>query len=203
MSQKNLFILKAEPILSLDEFVDYWKSYYDYRDDGKYRNNITVDRFEKNHLDELFSWKNGMTLVGSINKEKAYNNKILAKLPEINGYKQSEAIDIEAFKTDFKDVSAVWKIFLPHIIKPKLYPIYDQHIHRAYNFIHGEPWKEIRNTMPDGDKLEFYFKTYLPFVQKQGVEDLKALDEALFAFGQFLNTRKQKNMVKRTAFVSV
>ena len=195
----NLIVLKSETCLSIHDFIDYWKRYYDYKDDGKYHNNINAVRFEKKHLDDLFNWKNGMTLVGSIKKEKAYNDKILAKIDTINTYKQSETVNIEAFNSDFKEVSAVWKIFLLHIIKPKAYPIYDQHIHRAYNYIHGKEWDKVTNTMPDKLKLELYFGPYLTFVQESGVEDLKALDEALFAFGQFLNTRKQGRMVNRTA----
>ena len=115
------------------------------------------------------------------------NSKITARLDRINTYKKSDSINLE----EFKDISAVWRIFLLHIIKPNLYPIYDQHIHRAFNFIHDEKWFEISNTIPDKKKLEFYFNEYLPFVQKLNYPNLKALDEAFFAFGQYLKTRKQ------------
>ena len=51
--------------------------------------------------------------------------------------------------------------------------------------------------MPNNTKLDFYFKNYLPFVKELKFKDPKALDEAFFAFGQFINTRNQKRIFKQ------
>jgi hypothetical protein len=136
-----------------------------------------------------------MTLKGSGGKERAFNNKILKKIKIINEYKKQRKIDTDKFNTDFADVSAVWRIFLLHIIKPQKYPIYDQNIHRTYNFIHGLDWQSINNTISHNSKINFYFNSYLPFIKKIDYKKLKELDEAFFAFGQFLNTRKQKHLL--------
>ncbi len=87
------------------------------------------------------------------------------------------------------------KIFLLHIIKPNYYPIYDQHIHRAYSFINGKDFRGISSDMYDKKKLTFYFNEYLPFVRRMNIQDLKEMDEAFFAFGQFLNIGNQKTLV--------
>ena len=135
-----------------------------------------------------------MTLKGSGGKEKSLEEKIIKRIHLINSYKKETKIDLEQFNRDFSNVSAVWRIFLLHIIKPKEYPIYDQHIHRTYNFIHDLEWRNITNTIPEKAKLEFYFDTYLQFVNEANYPNLKELDEAFFAFGQFLNTKNQRKL---------
>lgn len=192
MQQSNLFILSKVECNDLNEFVNYWRRLYFYGDDSKYIENINVDVFEEAHVVNLFEWKNGMTLKGSGGKEKSLNDKILKRLPRINEYKKYASIDIDGFNLDFKEVSAVWRIFLLHIIKPDAYPIYDQNIHRAYNYIFDIDWQTISNTISDKSKIDFYFNTYLKYVESLGIQDLKAWDEALFGLGQFLKTRNQK-----------
>lgn len=89
----------------------------------------------------------------------------------------------------------MWKIFLLHIIKPQEYPIYDQHIHRTFLFIHDKDFSNLSNTSINNKAKElFYFEEYLPFIQSHNIKDLKKLDEAFFAFGQFLNTRNYKTL---------
>lgn len=187
----NLFILESKLCNSITDFINHWKPLYSYFDDNRYYQNINVVQFNDTNLVDLFHWKNGMTLKGSGGKEKSLNDKILKRVLLINEYKKQSKIELEKFNEDFSDVSPVWRIFLLHIIKPNKYPIYDQHIHRTYNFIHGLEWKSIKNTISDKSKLDFYFKSYLPFVEKLEINSLKEMDEAFFAFGQFLNTRNQ------------
>ena len=196
MSNQNLFILQKQSCSSMTVFISHWRTLYNYLDDGKYKHNIDLVEFKPTNLIELYHWKNGMTVKGSGGKEKSLQEKILNRIVLINQYKKLSRIDLDKFKKDFGDVSAVWRIFLLHTIKPKVYPIYDQHIHRTYNFIHNIEWQSITNTISDKKKLDFYFNTYLPYIQNLDINDFKALDEAFFAFGQFLNTRNQKYLLK-------
>jgi hypothetical protein len=197
MLLQNLYIIQKHPCDSLIEFIDHWRNLYSYFDDSKYRLNIDKSEFSAEHLEDLFHWKNGMTLKGSGGKEKSLNEKILKRIDIINHYKKLHVIDLNQFNDDFSDISAVWRIFLLHTIQPNVYPIYDQHIHRTYNYIHNEEWQTINNTISDKKKIEFYYSTYLPFVQNIGTVDLKAMDEAFFAFGQFLNTRNQRYLLEK------
>lgn len=158
-----------------------------------YCNSISKQEFDNNDLKALFKWKNGMEL--SAKKQKSVEDKILSKINKINNFKKSQEVDIAAFQKEFSNLTAVWKIFLLHCIKPKHYPIYDQHIHRSFSFIHKEDFSIISNdTISNKEKEQFYFKRYLPFIQANTIEDIKKLDEAFFAFGQFLNTRNYKNL---------
>ena len=194
MSMENLFIIQKQSCGSMPEFISHWRALYSYFDDNRYRQNIDKNEFTVLNLEELFHWKNGMKL--SSGKEKSLQENILNHVVLINQYKKSSSIDLGKFNADFKDVSAVWRIFLLHTIKPTIYPIYDQHIHRTFNFIHNLNWQSVNNTIPKKIKLDFYYNTYLPYVQNLGVINLKAMDEAFFAFGQFLNTRNQKVLLE-------
>lgn len=187
----NLLILESKPCDSITDFINHWKTLYVYFDDKRYSQNIDIIEFTETNLVDLFHWKNGMSLKGSGKKEKSLNEKILKQISLINEYKKQSEIDLKKFNHDFSNVSSVWRIFLLHIIKPNNYPIYDQHIHRTFNFIHGLDWKSVKNTISDKSKLEFYFNTYLPFIKKLRIKNMKEMDEAFFAFGQFLNTRNQ------------
>lgn len=197
MAVQNLYIIQKHLCESMTEFISHWRNLYSYFDDNRYRMNIDKVEFTPENLEELFHWKNGMTLKGSGGKEKSLNEKILKRTEIINQYKRYQAIDLNQFNDEFSDLSAVWRIFLLHIIKPSIYPIYDQHIHRTYNYLHNLDWQSINNTIPNKTKLDFYYNTYLPYVQNLGVTDLKAMDEAFFAFGQFLNTRNQKYLLEK------
>lgn len=128
-------------------------------------------------------------------KQLSVDTNVKAKIEIINRYKVNSNWTLDDFQINFKDLSAVWKIFLLHIIKPDMYPIYDQHINRTYNFIHGLSYKGISSTMPNLEKEKFYFEIYLPFIKGLHGYKLKSIDEAFFSFGQFINTNKNESLV--------
>ncbi|PIY03049.1 MAG: hypothetical protein COZ21_11010 [Bacteroidetes bacterium CG_4_10_14_3_um_filter_31_20] len=85
-------------------------------------------------------------------------------------------------------MSTVWKVFLLHTINPNKYPIYDQHIHRAFKFIKFNNEKEyLKSDYTEKEKMDFYKNTYLKFVENH-IADLriKKIDEAMYTFGRFL-----------------
>ncbi|MCT3661373.1 hypothetical protein HZP71_11770 [Elizabethkingia anophelis] len=138
---------------------------------------------------ELYIWKNGMNL--SAKKLEILEKKILLKLDIINDLKSQYLPILDSFLEEFQEVSFVWKIFLLHIINPNTYPIYDQHIHRAFNYLQSE-----NNYNQHVTQNEFYFNHYLPFIRLKKIDNLKKLDEAFFAFGQFINTKKYNSLLK-------
>lgn len=184
--------LKIESCYGIQDFINQWKELYAY-DNTELYSLIMNDELSKQDLLDLYVWKNGMKL--STAKLKSFNTKLLPKLDLINKLRIQKELDMKLFNEEFASVSAVWKIFLLHIIKPNYYPIYDQHIHRAYNFINGKDFSGISSDMYDKKKLTFYFKEYLPFVRRMNIANLKEMDEAFFAFGQFLNIGNQNILV--------
>ena len=178
---------------SLQEFISFWSKSYAY-DNAVLYNKIHHKVLSEKDIKDLYQWKNGMKL--SQAKEKSLNTKIISKIDIINSLRVTAEIDLDYFLKEFKEVSVVWKVFLLHIISPSMYPIYDQHIHRAYRFMNNEASDGIKASMNEATKLKFYFEEYYPFVKQSKIKDLKKMDEAFFAFGQFINIGNQKILVK-------
>jgi len=174
---------------SLQEFISFWSKLYAY-DNAVLYNKIHHKVLSEKDIKDLYQWKNGMKL--SQAKEKSLNTKIIKKIDIINSLRATTEIDLDYFLKEFKEVSVVWKVFLLHIISPSMYPIYDQHIHRAYRFMNNEASDGIKASMNEATKLKFYFEEYYPFVKDSKIKDLKKMDEAFFAFGQFINIGNQK-----------
>jgi len=190
----RLPILQQTENDDLKSFVEFWSKGYYYPLEDLYNNRIHKEQYNESDIQEFFIWKNGMNL--SKLKQKSLNDKIISKTDLINKYKRIDDIDIDCFNLDFNNVSAVWRIFLLHIIKPTRFPIYDQHINRAFNYIHGLDYNNISSTMSNKKKEVFYFGTYLNFISSLDNFNLKELDEAFFAFGQFINTNNYINLIK-------
>jgi hypothetical protein len=189
----KLPIIKTSRPDDIKEFVTFWKKLYHYPLESLYNDSINKTQFDINDIQNLYIWKNGMAL--SEKKQLSLNNKIISKLEIINSYKSNSNWTVVDFQKNFKDLTAVWKIFLLHIIKPEFYPIYDQHIHRTYNFINNIQHANISNTISNAEKEKFYFDTYLNFIHsKKGIK-LKDIDEAFFSFGQFINTNNYQILV--------
>ncbi len=191
----NLVQFNINKSNSFDDFIASWSKLYSYSNEDIYSNSISKKVLAVTDIQNLYVWKNGMKL--SVLKQKSVDTKIKAKLSTINNFKSNKNINLDEFRKEFKNLSTVWKIFLLHIIKPTKYPIYDQHIHRTFLFIHNEDWCNISNTSINNKAKErFYFDRYLPFIETNNIKDLKKLDEAFFAFGQFLNTRNYATLLQ-------
>ncbi len=182
--------------VNLDHFINSWSKLYSFSNESVYKASISNEALTKTDIQNLYEWKNGMKL--SVLKQRSLDTKIKAKLSIINDFKRNDEVNIEAFKKEFKSLTAtVWKVFLLHIIEPKKYPIYDQHIHRTFLFIHKEDFLNISNTsITNKAKEQFYFDRYLPFIEGNNIKDLKKLDEAFFAFGKFLKTGNYRKLVE-------
>jgi hypothetical protein len=76
-----------------------------------------------------------------------------------------------------------------HIIAPQIYPIFDQHVFRAFRFLLSNDVVEIPST--NSKKERTYFQDYLPFFNHlANISNMprKKVDEALWVFGKFLKT---------------
>jgi hypothetical protein len=179
----------------INEFIKFWSKLYQYPLEPLYNDRIHKKEYSPDDLLKLFIWKNGMNL--SANKQKSFEINILPHILIINKFKENNELDLKDFLIKFNSLTAVWKIFLLHIIRPDRFPIYDQNINRAYNYIHGLEFINISATsISNREKEQFYFETYLKFVNTINNCDLKTLDEAFFSFGQFINTKTYSQLVK-------
>lgn len=178
----NIAIDKA----NIWDTIQQWAQYYSDTQEKLYTDNISHNPFECGHIEMLFQWKNQSILSGK--KRKSLNDNMLSKIAVINELKKQ--FDDQKFDQHFGKVSAVWQIFLKHIIAPETYPIYDQNVHRAYLYLKGEKWQGIDETLLDQNKIAFYRNQYRPFVlgycREKPVEQIKTFDQGMFALGQAL-----------------
>lgn len=168
--------------VDLGEFVSFWRRFYDYPLEHLYAERISKGEFTREDMVKLFEWKNGMKLS---EKKKAVITKIQERLIVVNQLKKD--FSFEVFNNSFGDLPSIWKIYLLHTIRPQSYPIFDQHVCRAWAFLTQGTIKEIPTKNSEKDKS--YFDGYLLFFNKAAeFPDLpkKSLDEALWAFGKYL-----------------
>ena len=179
------------------EFVESWSKAYDktYEEQNYYKPLYKSSKGEED-IRALYIWKNGMMKL-SRQKESCLRNKILNKnkLSIINELSKSFSEDSEKeFRKEFKNIPAIWKIFLMHIIKHDKYPMFDQYVYRSYWYIkYGLPEGKSLFELNNREKENFYFENYIKFFRK--IEDevrskytSKQIDEALWAFGKFLKS---------------
>lgn len=183
----RLPILKEFEVNNIEAFVEFWSQFYNYPNMHLYEC-VNNEFFTEQNIIDLYTWKNGMPL--SAPKLASVHEKVIEKLDIINDLKVADGnINLDWFFTEFGNLRVVWRVFLLHCIKPNKYSIYDQHIHRTFQFIHDLPYTHIDVSIAEGIKLEFYRTQYLPFVEQLNLENLKLMDDAYFVFGQFLKTR--------------
>lgn len=165
-------------------FVKYWSNLYNYPNYQLYKSTITKSEFVEGDLRLLFDWKNGMNL--SLKKEQSFLNQILQHEELI--YELKKDFDQDKFEKSFGKISAVWQIFLLHIISPSYCPIFDQHVYRAFMFIQNQDEKAL--PFVQTAKLKIFHEQYLPFfLDMLGLADEYdhfEIDKALWTFGKML-----------------
>lgn len=197
-SNLNLPIFTRIDNYEITDFIKFWSQLYYYPSDSDnlYNGAISKLKYDEIDIEKFFKWKNGMEL--SIKKQKSFEQNIKSKLPEINMLKAKNDFSLNEFLDKFKNIkTTVWRIFLLHIIKPEKYPIYDQNIYRTYNFIHNKHNEPSPTSLSERGKEEFYIDKYLPFIDSlrtSGI-DIRTIDKAFFAFGQFLKTKEYAKLL--------
>jgi hypothetical protein len=189
----NLPIIKIQNT-SLQKFIEYWSNLYYYANEKIYDDCINKCSYNKNDIRLLFKWKNGMNL--SVKKQQALEEKVLSKIIIINKLKSQSSWDMHSINAEFKNVSFVWRIFLLHIIRPNEIPIYDQNVHRAFNFIQNKDFIDVSEAFKETAKESFYFNDYYPFINKIVGTTLRQIDQAFFTFGQFINNRNYLKIIQ-------
>lgn len=195
------------------QFVDYW--FNKYRNDTVKAFNSTEDidyidelnlgsNLSEQNIKRLLRWKDPRRLTEKIlsGPDEGKDNKKVLKVIEnidwFNKFRQGK-IGEEEFKIKTKVIfpnGFVWQIFLFHIARPFEFPIADQNVFRAFStqkhtmvpidwggykdyidyFFQIAKSSGISAEKPKGHELDL----------KEIVKKLKNVDNALFAFGQFL-----------------
>ena len=175
--------LSFEYRITLHDFICFWSSFYHYPREHLYAERIQKDEFTVDDITKLFEWKNGTPLS---QKKMTSLKGITDKIHLVNKLKAN--FNLGTFENEFSSISAIWKIYLLHLIAPMTFPIFDQHVCRAFYFMTENKLKEIPITNKRKEKL--YFGHYVDFFNNLVDEKMsrKKIDEALWALGKFLKT---------------
>ena len=166
-----------EDFVTKSEFISFWSRQYSYENEHFYDDNIGKELTEE-RIWALFLWKNGKPL--SEKKRTSVKENFINDRTRIPGAPDSFFLSTYLNKPG----GAIWRIFWLHCNHPKIYPIYDQHVHRAMARLNG--WKELEIPFQNKDKVEMYINHYLLFWKEFSEFPPKKADEALWAYGKFI-----------------
>ena len=217
-------ILRDFDINKARQFVDYWGKphtfasvkCYDSDEEVNYIEELNMgNRLTEQNIKRLLRWKDPRMLTEKIlsgpdeGKENKRVLKVLERRDDINQFREF-GIGIEDFKRVTKEIFSngfVWQIFLFHIARPHEFPIGDRNVFKSYS-IHKqlkipENWTEYE------DYIDYFFQIAIAAniisEKPQGnesnlieiVKELKRVDNALVAFGQFVySCEKNKPYLK-------
>jgi len=171
--------------LNLCEFIKFWSQFYnDSQNSDKnlyypYISNEGILRGDA--LDKLWLWKMGEYFFGIFQEQVRLTKE---KKEDILEFRKSNP-DYEVlynFSRKFFPAGLIYPIFLMHICKPEEYPIFDQHVFRAFSFITR---KEMIDR-PESIKDYWRYRDFVFSVHKNYEISLREIDKGLMAFGQFL-----------------
>jgi len=202
------------------QFVDYWSKQYSYDSVKAFDSDEVINYIDElnlgNNLSEqnvkrLLRWKDPRMLTEKIlsGPRKGSENKkvlkVIEKREQINKFRRGE-IGVNDFKNETKKIfpnGFVWRIFLFHIARPFEYPIADQNVFRVFST------QKLTKTPEDWDGYQQYRDYFFQIATSSGiivkkpkgheldikeiVKRLKRVDDALFAFGQFLSSYGGEN----------
>lgn len=176
---------------SVTEFISFWKECYD---EGKYSDEDYEKHLNKQgflapqNIQFLLEWKNANPLS---KPKQAVADRIKARVAKINEFRKlAEVTDEEFnrfwfFSSTVIESGIVWKAFMLHISRPNDYPIVDQHVLRAWNFLTRERVEEPKKNLENYGKYRVFFFE----LARQSGKDFRSIDRALMAFGQFLRSQ--------------
>lgn len=167
-----------------DAFVSYWSAVYPEQDDVDLYS-PHIGSLSPEALHHLFRWKFGARF--AVATRRSVDTQVIPRLAELKGL--PEDCDACAFLRLFSQGGAIFRIFLLHCWRPKRFPIYDQHVHRAMGAIESGHCEEMEG-WPDGRKITSYLESYIPFHRMFAASDQRLVDRALWAFGRFIKASR-------------
>ena len=182
------FHIHIEGLRNPQKFIEEWSKVYVYPNEEKYTNNINEGLDTDSSMLKLFEWKNGTGDV--IYKSKFDRVKdFIGKRDELK--KLSRNFNWEYYENliEPQQGSVIWKVFLLHLIDPKEFPIYDQHVFRSFKFFTNGVIEDRPKS--DQDYYKTYKYEYLEWFNRLKNEyDLepRMMDKSFFSFGKMLKT---------------
>lgn len=200
MSEKMTFeIASLEEASGPQEFVDFWSARYSNEvGEEYYWNNAQWpedDDLIWEHFENLLRWKEQARFrqgaVERVGQRKEELLWFMKTLHDVEAWDERDIVaDVREAQMKLKTDRIVRPVLACHYARPEQFPLYDQHVWRAWGRIAGWLKREHFSQEPRTPETYAEYRAFaLGLARELGgssVEDLRCLDKALMAFGQSL-----------------
>ena len=162
----------------VSQFVTTWSRGYSYPAETLYTSNIGRP-LNRRRLEQLFEWKNGGKL--SKGKQESVERNYLTRYAELS--RLPAHVAARDLLQQFGG-GPIWRVFFLHCWRPQSFPIYDQHVHRAMEYVETGVPREIATSTQS--VLADYTERYIPFWNRIQPGADRDADKALWVFGRLL-----------------
>ena len=188
MTSTRSWILLRQQTSDWSTFVNFWDTMYNYTSKSDAYQAFVIERdssfvFDDTNVRKLFEWKNNTGEKLATNKENRVKYVIDA-LPIIK--ELNNEWDNNEFNRAFGKISTVWQTFLMHIIQPNKFPIFDQHVYRAWTYLQKGQAEELKGTIKHQFSLYTSYTNFFDAIYSESGCNPRQLDRALWAFGKFI-----------------
>ena len=204
-----MFILNNEQFKEFDlrkvkQFIEFWDDKYPKEKLNDYYKELNLgNMLTEGNIKQLLYWKSRRNF--SEERVSGEKNKtvmeVLKNLENINAFRFNK-MNGKNFKEKMERIKGIGKyiflFFLFHVARPFEYPIADKYVFRAFSTQKqtdiSQDWKGYMQYKDYFFKIAIStrFITEIPKGNEKNIKDivhnLKRVDNALFAFGQFLDT---------------
>ena len=197
---------------NINQFINFWRRYYDERVPGNVENNEPIDYIGELNIEHslteqniirLLRWKSACHYTHRPENPNPRVQNVINQSGELNNFR------VDSPEDNFKNITGrifrggtVMRVFLFHICKPYKYPIIDRYVVQAYCCHTGEGFPLGNNLEGNWEHYMGYRKYFFEIANayynhnddyewnQNDTERLKKIDNALMAFGQFLGKYK-------------
>ncbi len=177
---------------------------------------VWSNKGNQNKIELLGAWKTGCIRINNNTKNSVYTDENSTKYGYTGRWKASTPVGFDIWRDlsdnadnirknipnvlegnepkvliEMKEKSGfgfIWGLFILHSFYPKIYPLYDQHVYRAYKYIQN-PNAALTNTAPNS-WLEYYkYTCFFKELVSKGNYSERRVDRALWAYGKYLKTK--------------
>ncbi|MEA4826383.1 MAG: hypothetical protein VB130_07090 [Clostridium sp.] len=150
---------------------------------------------DKNGFSYMFTnrWNNSAPVGSQVWNYISRNQEVIkSRIPKEFPLEKPEiAVELQ----ERKGFGFIWTVFVLHCFYPVIYPLFDQHVYRAYRFIITDG-KECPNLAPDDWNEYLNYKIYFNELLNDSKIPYYQLDKALWAYGKYIK-QNSKIIIKK------
>ncbi len=114
--------------------------------------------------------------------------EILNRIPESFPIASTPAIIDEL--VSYSGIGFIHAVFVLHCTYPTIYPLYDQHVYRAYMSLIGKDFSRVYQSPQNWEDYRKYSEFFKQIVERSGMS-YWIVDRAMWAYGKSLNPKKK------------